>query len=40
MLGLKNLRAYIDNIWVLAHSNWKDHITELAPVFERIQSAG
>jgi hypothetical protein len=39
MLGLKFVRAYIDNILVLTHSDWKDHITKLALVFERIQSA-
>ncbi len=40
ILGLKFLRAYIDNILVFTHSDWKDHITKLALVFERILSAG
>ena len=40
MLGLEFVRAYIDDILILMHNDWKDHITKLALVFERIQSAG
>jgi hypothetical protein len=40
MLGLEFVRAYIDDILVLTHSDWKDHIAKLTLVFERIQSAG
>jgi hypothetical protein len=40
MLGLKFVRAYIDNILILTHSDWKDHINKLALVLKRIQSAG
>jgi hypothetical protein len=40
MPGLEFVRAYIDDLLVLTHINWKDHITKLALVFERIQSAG
>jgi hypothetical protein len=40
MLGLEFVRAYIDDILVLTHSTWEDHLLKLALVFERIQSAG
>jgi hypothetical protein len=36
MLGLEFVRAYINDILVLTYSDWKDHITKLALVFERI----
>jgi hypothetical protein len=34
ILGLDYVRAYIDDILVLMHSDWKDHIVELYLVFE------
>jgi hypothetical protein len=29
MFGLEIIQAYIDDILVLTHSDWKDHITKL-----------
>ena len=40
MLGLKFVRAYIDDILVLTHSTWEHHLNKLALVFSRIQNAG
>ena len=39
MLGLEFVRAYIDDILILTHSDWEDHLTKLALVFKWIQSA-
>jgi hypothetical protein len=40
MLGLDFVRAYIDDILILTHDDWNDHLNKLTLVFERIQSAG
>ena len=40
MLGLKFLRAFMNDILILTHSTWDNHLIKLNLVFERIQNAG
>jgi hypothetical protein len=40
MLGIDYVQAYLVDVLVLMHSDWKDHIAKLDLVFEWIQEAG